>query len=637
VDPHCPFLLDFEDCHFHFDVVFTTKVFTYLYKYLYKGPDIASFSIETEHETLPDDPPSVNEVTDYQKGRYLSAPESAWRLLGFDITRKEPAVESLPIHLPGENVPQFRQHDGIRSSTSLLLRYFLRADELSHLRYEEYFEQFVLYPFSPNDPINDRDFPEKSRTGVIRRKASRCIRHEKIARINCVPIHCGEPFYLQALLLHRPASSFSDLRTIEGIEFPTFHEAAADIGLFANENKGLLTMREAVDSHRTPTQLHFLFAQIVMEGYAAMPLWIKFRTQLSVDHFVRLQDGLSAFDATLENIEHTLSHSGKHLHQFGLPSPAVHSQEVADEVLFLRCNRDTHRADSERMYDMLNEEQQNVFTLLWDSIQQCRPMTAFVEGRPGRGKTFLLNALCTALRAHQHIVLIIGTSALSAISFERGRTAHYMFGIPVTDNHVNICSNVHLFSPRGDLIRKVSAIIWDELPMANKADIECVHELCCIITRHFDLPFGGKTFIGTGDFRQVAPVVYGAGEFATLAASVKSSHLWATFQIFTLSMSIRGINDLEYTAFVDRVGEQSSPARQSLPLLCCTTNVEDAIPFLFPPDILQQPLACLDRAFLSPRNIFVDEFNNKILDSLPGDFGMSCIYSFCSSYCLNNT
>jgi hypothetical protein len=67
------------------------------------------------------------------------------------------------------------------------------------------------------------------------------------------------------------------------------------------------------------------------------------------------------------------------------------------------------------------------------------------------------------------------------------------------------------------------------------------------------------------------------------------------------------------------------------------TNADDAIPFLFPPDILQQPLACLDRAFLSPRNIFIDEFNNKILDSLPGDFGLSCIFSFRSSYCLNDT
>ena len=214
--------------------------------------------------------------------------------------------------------------------------------------------------------------------------------------------------------------------------------------------------------------------------------------------------------------------------------------------------------------------------------------------------------------------------------------AHYIFGIPVTKNHVNVCSNIHPFSPHADLIRKASAIIWDELPMANKADIECVHKLCCIITRRFNLPFRGKTLIGTGDFRQVAPVVYGAGEFASLAASVKSSHLWPSFQIFTLSTSIRGINDPGYTAFVDRIGEHCSPDRLFLPLLHSTMNINDAIPFLFPPHILQQPLSCLDRAFLSPRNIFVDKFNKKILDSLPGNIGMSSLFYFSSSCCLNH-
>jgi hypothetical protein len=34
---------------------------------------------------------------------------------------------------------------------------------------------------------------------------------------------------------------------------------------------------------------------------------------------------------------------------------------------------------------------------------------------------------------------------------------------------------------------------------------------------------GGISFLGLGDFRQVAPVVSGAGESPSLAASVKSS------------------------------------------------------------------------------------------------------------------
>lgn len=45
--------------------------------------------------------------------------------------------------------------------------------------------------------------------------------------------------------------------------FETFHEAASDFGLFDNHNEGFLTLQEAVDSHRTPSQLRFLFAQVL--------------------------------------------------------------------------------------------------------------------------------------------------------------------------------------------------------------------------------------------------------------------------------------------------------------------------------------------------------------------------------------
>ena len=212
VVPYCPALLQFADCHFHFDVVYTAKIFSYLYKYLYKGPDTTFFTVEDAVFT--DGPHPVNEITDYEKGRYLSAPEACWRILEFEITRKEPAVEGLPIHLPGHNVPQFRRSDGTRSSTSLLNRYFLRTPELQHLRYEEYFEQFVLYPYSDGDEILDRDHLEKPCRNVTRKKASRHVRVDKVARINSVSIRSGELFYLRTLLLHRSATSFEDLRKI---------------------------------------------------------------------------------------------------------------------------------------------------------------------------------------------------------------------------------------------------------------------------------------------------------------------------------------------------------------------------------------------------------------------------------------
>ncbi|KAF8439447.1 hypothetical protein L210DRAFT_791192, partial [Boletus edulis BED1] len=56
---------------------------------------------------------------------------------------------------------------------------------------------------------------------------------------------------------------------------------------------------------------------------------------------------------------------------------------------------------------------------------------SFIEGHLGRGKTYLIQTTLAALHADFHIVLVVGTSALSTIVYHRGRTAHFMFGIPV--------------------------------------------------------------------------------------------------------------------------------------------------------------------------------------------------------------
>ncbi|KAF8440208.1 hypothetical protein L210DRAFT_835351, partial [Boletus edulis BED1] len=66
---------------------------------------------------------------------------------------------------------------------------------------------------------------------------------------------------------------------------------------------------------------------------------------------------------------------------------------------------------------------------------------------------------------------------------------------------------------------QASAIFWDKLPIANKAGWECAHILCCHVM------LGGKVMVGSGDFRQVTPIVPGSGKMATLAASMKTSFL----------------------------------------------------------------------------------------------------------------
>ncbi|CAG8815129.1 20560_t:CDS:1, partial [Cetraspora pellucida] len=241
----------------------------------------------------------------------------------------------------------------------------------------------------------------------------------------------------------------------------------------------------------------------------------------------------------------------------------------------------------------------------------------FLDGKAGRGKTFLINAICHSIRAAKKIILPCGTTALAALLYEGGRTAHSLFRMPVEENNVNVQSTIRYHSNRADLIRESMLIIWDELPMANKAVLEGVDLLLRQICNK-DEPFRGKPFIGAGDFRQVAPIVKGAGKSATIDASIKTSYLWTYFDKYTLHQPIRNANDPGFSEFVDSIGNNWQESEVSLEIFETTHDIKKAISFLYPKNSLTDFNALQTRAFLSPRNILVDDFNSRILNNLQG-------------------
>jgi hypothetical protein len=202
IAPHIPELIDELDCHIYVNVVFTTSVFTYLYKYLYKGPDCTQFQIShTQHD-------NVDKLKDYIECWYLSAHEAAWRILGFHITSKMPSVACLPVHLSGENIPQFNGGQAItHSSTSLLIRYFHCPlhPSFDNQSYCQYFKLNVRYRWEPNVPLCDDEYLEQPIAGCVCQRIGPRWIGCKIARICVVSPMCGEVFYLRCLLLRQPA------------------------------------------------------------------------------------------------------------------------------------------------------------------------------------------------------------------------------------------------------------------------------------------------------------------------------------------------------------------------------------------------------------------------------------------------
>jgi hypothetical protein len=121
ITSHIPALVELLDCHIYADICLITTIFLYLFKYLFKGPDRARFSLHQLDSTRED----VDEYRDYVNARYLSATEAIYRIFNFESVYKNPSVRCLPVHLEGRNLAQMRQPDTAGFSTmSDLLWYF---------------------------------------------------------------------------------------------------------------------------------------------------------------------------------------------------------------------------------------------------------------------------------------------------------------------------------------------------------------------------------------------------------------------------------------------------------------------------------------------------------------------------------
>ena len=62
---------------------------------MFKGHDLVSFKVVTDGG-----PPDIDEINEFQKGRYISPPETFWRIYEFRLNEMTPSVYTLQVHLP---------------------------------------------------------------------------------------------------------------------------------------------------------------------------------------------------------------------------------------------------------------------------------------------------------------------------------------------------------------------------------------------------------------------------------------------------------------------------------------------------------------------------------------------------------
>jgi hypothetical protein len=212
-----------------------------------------------------------------------------------------------------------------------------------------------------------------------------------------------------------------------------------------------------------------------------------------------------------------------------------------------------------------------------------------------------------------------------------------------------------------ELVDKATLILWDEAPMTHRRCFEAVDRSMRDILSVNDaskklLPFGGKTIVLGGDFRQVLPVVEGASRTETLNSALISSPLWHHITVLKLERNMRLSNPslsaaekAELALFADwvlsvgngtvpmktREGE-SVPSWLSLPpdiaLLPTSDYISSIIDAIYESfgDKYSDVSYLAQRAIVCPTNRVADSINDILFLKVPGD---ETVFESCDSIC----
>jgi hypothetical protein len=136
-----------DNCHINVKICSSINVVKYLYKYIYKGPDGASYSVDKSdngHKVV------IDEINRFKDARHVTPPEAAYRLYDFSLYQMYPPVLQLTVYLPGMNMVAYNERND--------LRYVINREQSQKSMLTEYFWMNIVDPFAHS--FLYREFPE---------------------------------------------------------------------------------------------------------------------------------------------------------------------------------------------------------------------------------------------------------------------------------------------------------------------------------------------------------------------------------------------------------------------------------------------------------------------------------------------
>ncbi|HEU0266670.1 MAG TPA: PIF1 family DEAD/DEAH box helicase [Candidatus Saccharimonadaceae bacterium] len=144
--------------------------------------------------------------------------------------------------------------------------------------------------------------------------------------------------------------------------------------------------------------------------------------------------------------------------------------------------------------------------------------SVFLTGAAGSGKTYLLNQFIRLMKSDGKHVSVTATTGLAATHLG-GTTIHSWSGIGIADELPDKFAD-HIAKGRREIIEKTDVLIIDEISMLHDYRLDMVDEVCRLVRKSPDVPFGGIQVVMSGDFFQLPPINRGdsrAGNFVVFS------------------------------------------------------------------------------------------------------------------------
>ena len=454
-----------------------------------------------------------------------------------------------------------------------------------------------------------------------------------------VPPGAGEKFYARLLLsVVTDVRNFQQLKTVDGVPHPTYREACLARGLLADDNEWKRTLEDGYHMQTGP-RLRQLFVAVVANNQPSRPahLWDLFKTKLCDDlqcflshHNAGTLSDVFIFDYGLYLIQMRLQREDKTMQTVGLPTPTHNwNALLSTNSSSLRTTFDPSEQGRllETTLPLLNREQRFAFSSILEAAIAHAPLTFFLQGAAGAGKTFVYNTLCYAACARNLNVLCVASSGIAALLLPGGRTAHSTLKIPIEIDKSSTCS-ISKRSAKASLLRETHLLIWDKCSMQNRLAFEAVDRTLQDVRGNNAL-FGGVTTVLRGDFLQKLPVFPFSSPSDTLNAALISSPLWPSIEPHFLklekNMRVGDNPDEQHFALWQRQlarGElNDSDDTVAIPdfLHCADNSLHSLIECTYPNLSLPHGTDYYrDHCILTPCNREAHEINDMMLARFPG-------------------